>query len=1174
MRALFLLVALCTSLRLHAQVTAAFSVDPTACLNQVIPLTNQSTGATTYGWDFCHRDLDAFPVATSVTSATSANILTSIQFVYEQGNWYGFVTGQNNSNLTRLNFGSSLDNTPTTTDLGTLGGALSGPKNIRFVKESGTWYGILINSSNNTLARLSFTTGIQNTPSIQVLGNLDSWALLYGLDVIHDGANWIAVVSDLNGNKLSLINFGSSIQNNPGAAQTTSVNNAALVGPLGVRIVQDQGNWFGVVALFSSHKVVRLSFGPTLGSTVAVDDLYAATSPTEVSLFKEGDTWQCHFSTLAGPVHHLRIGQSMNNSVGAMFKENLGSFAMFNNAIAFNLVRSQPGWYAFSADFSTSAIYRLKFTGTCSEISMNSSTSANPSIAYTQPATYTIELNAIDASGNISVAQHTTTVQNLQAPQPDFSTNKNCVAGGTTFQGIEVSGQPVSSWDWSFGDSGSGSGQNTTHNYGAASAFNVTLDIQAFSGCKNRVQKSVNIYNPPVADFALPAASPVCTNQSFTFNNLSTIDAGASPSWQWYVDGTPVSVTQNLSQSFPSAVSYQIDLMANVAGCQQTASKNFSVTTTGPLVDFVFDGICINGSTAFTDQTLGSVTGYQWSFGDGGIAATQHASHAYASPGTYNVSLQTTSAGGCNNSASKQVTIYALPVADFSVDLPPFSCAKVATPFQNLTTPPPDSQVNGWNWDFGDGSSSNQFQPANTYGTSGVYNVTLTATTLEGCMSVITKPVNISASPTPDFTATPACMNQITRFTDLSTGGVQSWVWQIGSSSFTTPNPNYVFTGPGNFPVSLTVTSANGCSRTKVVPMIVNPLPVQDFSMTNACANQETIFTDLTSSPSDPVSGWNWNIDGNAAAGNPATYTFQASGGFNVKLTTTHQSGCRYTLSRNVNVNGSPIADFTATPDRGDAPLTVQLINNSQQATSYLWRIFDKSTVMSTEVSPVYTFAALGNYSVELTAMAASGCVDIKEIPIQVITPQIDLALSDLTLVPDSFTGNLHVSVTVTNLSNVPKTNISLTLQLSGRANITEVFTTTLQPGAEAMFQFASSVASDESMEFVCVEAPAEKDLQPENNRVCVDLKGGETVFAPWPNPSSSEVHVDWIVKESAPATIRISDMMGRVWWEGTAVSQAGLNQVSVDVSLLPAGMYVVTVETGRSIQSSRFVRP
>lgn len=68
-----------------------------------------------------------------------------------------------------------------------------------------------------------------------------------------------------------------------------------------------------------------------------------------------------------------------------------------------------------------------------------------------------------------------------------------------------------------------------------------------------------------------------------------------------------------------------------------------------------------------------------------------------------------------------------------------------------------------------------------------------------------------------------------------------------------------------------------------------------------------------------------------------------------------------------------PIADFTASPTSGTAPLTVQFTNASQNATSWAWDFQNDQSFESTEPNPSFTFTQPGVYTVRLQIEGEAG---------------------------------------------------------------------------------------------------------------------------------------------------------------------------------------------------------
>ena len=346
------------------------------------------------------------------------------------------------------------------------------------------------------------------------------------------------------------------------------------------------------------------------------------------------------------------------------------------------------------------------------------------------------------------------------------------------------------------------------------------------------------------------------------------------------------------------------------------------------------------------------------------------------------------------------------------------------------------------------------------------------------------------------------------------------------------------------------------------------------FSVSNPCAGKIAAFADATTSTTDATVGWNWNIAGSTYTGSTANYSFSPDGTYNVKLTTTQASGCKYTFSNNILINPTPVATFTASPDRGAAPLTVQFNNTSQQANSYKWKFNDKVTATSTSISPVYTFTSLGDYSTELTATNSFGCSDVVTRPIKVLVPSIDLIMQNFSLSTDPVTGKLKCVVTIFNNSNIPINAAEVTLFLAEKAVVNETVSLQIAPGQSVTKPLTVTLSSDQfDFTFLCAEVLSEKDIQQDNNRRCINLEVADYVFDPYPNPTSGTLKVDWISEKSGTARILVYDGMGKKAYDWETPSQSGLNQAVLDLTFLTAGLYYVSVETSNAKKTIRFLR-
>jgi PKD repeat protein len=142
----------------------------------------------------------------------------------------------------------------------------------------------------------------------------------------------------------------------------------------------------------------------------------------------------------------------------------------------------------------------------------------------------------------------------------------------------------------------------------------------------------------------------------------------------------------------------------------------------------------INGQT---------ITSYAWDFGNGQTGSGQTVVASYSSEGTYTVTLEATTEGGCVHTYTTETTVAPGPLVDFTSA---YDGALNQFSFTNLSTISSGS-ITGFFWEFGDGQTSDLFEPTHVYASEGLYDVTLTATSDLGCeasfTSVIDAPIPV-----------------------------------------------------------------------------------------------------------------------------------------------------------------------------------------------------------------------------------------------------------------------------------------------------------------------------------------------------------------------------------------------------------------------------------------------
>jgi len=335
------------------------------------------------------------------------------------------------------------------------------------------------------------------------------------------------------------------------------------------------------------------------------------------------------------------------------------------------------------------------------------------------------------------------TTASVPPPVADFTASATSGPAPLTVNFTDRSTGSPTSWSWSFGDGQSSTTRNPTHVYANAGSYTVSLTATNAGG-QNTATKSgyITVAVPaPVADFsASPASGPAPLAVNFT--DRST---GSPTSWSWSFGDGQSSTTRNPTHVYASVGTYTVSLTASNAGGQNTATKSGCITVSvpAPVADFTASPTSGPAPLAvnFTDHSTGSPTSWSWSFGDGQSSTAQNPSHVYAAPGAYTVTLTVANDAGDNTQTKAgYITVSpAAPVAEFAAS-PTSGPAPLSVQFLDLSTGNPTS----WLWDFGDGQSSTDQNPAHLYQMPGTYTVTLSIGTGSGPASR-TKPVYIAA---------------------------------------------------------------------------------------------------------------------------------------------------------------------------------------------------------------------------------------------------------------------------------------------------------------------------------------------------------------------------------------------------------------------------------------------
>ncbi len=539
------------------------------------------------------------------------------------------------------------------------------------------------------------------------------------------------------------------------------------------------------------------------------------------------------------------------------------------------------------------------------------SSASNPFFVFPNQGNFNVSLQATNIGGCVSHRLKSNYVLVYAHPQASFtaSTNVICSAGGSAiFTNTSTGGLSPYTLAWSFGDGGVGSTSPIPHTYLVFGNYNVKLVITDVNGCHDTAQQLVQVIDL-TADFTAPAS--VCANEVFTASDLS-LPAAQACDWNWGDGFTSTGTTA--THAYSTAGTFSIRMIAHSGNCVDTVFKSIIVNP-APTVDFAASPFppC---EAPFTLHFTPIVTGagsYAWNFGDGTSISPQSApSHTYAANGYYDVSLSVTSPSGCVTTLVKPQYIKLYPfllsitVDSTSICVPQavhFSYLAQSQNFPLLNTVGYPYPITSWQWDFGDGATSTLQNPVHTYSVFGTYTVTLTATSVNGCVKTAIFILHAGTPPSGNFGAIPTstCNHRQVQFTDSSLHAT-NWYWDFGDQlNSNIQNPVHIYNNPGVYTVVLDV-DYNGCHEKVIRPNYIQVgYPGAAATIQYSCNPPNSVhFTNLTTH----FNGIKWYFgDGDSSSVLSPTHAYPAAGGYNAMLVAWNDTtGCRDTAFLSINI--------------------------------------------------------------------------------------------------------------------------------------------------------------------------------------------------------------------------------------------------------------------------------
>jgi gliding motility-associated-like protein len=649
--------------------------------------------------------------------------------------------------------------------------------------------------------------------------------------------------------------------------------------------------------------------------------------------------------------------------------------------------------------------------------SANSQSNSIPNVSQTAQGTYNVSvtINNCSASNSISV---------LINPLPVITAaNNGPVCSGQSI-GFSVNGLPGANYQWNGPNGFSSTAQNPIKpNLSHADSGFYYVKVTDNKGCSSKDSTYVSLKPDPNTDFSFLNQ---CNGTPISFTNNSSISNGNINSFGWdFGVAGGVSNLMNPSYNYISDGFYNVALTAvSNLGCSVTKTKQVQSYAL-PNPGFSVTPACLNSPTIFTDTSSvknghGTLANWYWDFGDGvSSSIAQNPLHVFTTTGIYNIELTVQSSFGCSKTIQVPITVNLNPVSDFSFVS---ACQDSLISFNSLSTMTLPGTIANYEWNFGNNINGLGLNTNHTYFAGGPFNVKHIVTTTDGCKDSITKSVMVYHKPLTDFTFTDVCSYTTAIFNNTSTIHTSSTIigysWNLGDGSalLTIPNPTNNY-NTGQYSVSLTATSTEGCSNEKIKIINVFEPPTAIFQVADVCTDKFAEFMNNSIDPSaNSIAQYQWDFGNGNVSNQKNPSASYLPGNYLVTMISNIQYSptvaCADTAIGNITIFPLPKPDFYATEAcEGNMTDFKDLSMPAADITNWLWDFgnFGGPSILQ---DPSYLYNGYGIFNASLTVTSKDGCeaTIIKQVSVfgkpsaQFVAPEVCLGgtniFTDVSTVP------------------------------------------------------------------------------------------------------------------------------------------------------------------------------
>jgi gliding motility-associated-like protein len=462
---------------------------------------------------------------------------------------------------------------------------------------------------------------------------------------------------------------------------------------------------------------------------------------------------------------------------------------------------------------------------------------------------------------------------------------------------------------------------DVTHEYSVPDTFDITLIATDIFSCSDSLIKYDVIEAAPFpeANFSADTTSASCPPLLVQFSDYST---GNITSYHWEFDENNTSSSRNPLETFIAPGSYNILLaVTNYAGCRDSLTIDSLINISGPNGSYHLtkDTLCSPDTVVFNGD-FDNTKFFIWNYGDGDIDNFETSSqsdtvdHTYNTGGKFSPFVQLIDSNNCQFTLPINGTLVSDSIdARFSINDSIICSLSTILPTNNSRS----SFVNTFEWELGNGTIIEGFQPNLNYNSSGNFVLKLIQTSPIGCKDSLSKPITLFDDPQDTL----RILND-----DFCVPNTTDFILEVRNPNFVAESLNLTIDGqnftdsarftqslPNEIPVSYSIIyGSSQCIIDTSFTIQYYEWPIGNFTFSpeqNSIESSQVQFTANVENTTDYY--WDFGDNQQSVSQNPI-HRYSAEGNYNVALVISNGGGCTDTIIQNIAI--SPF-DFIRIPN-------------------------------------------------------------------------------------------------------------------------------------------------------------------------------------------------------------------------------------------------------------------